>query len=384
MRISVLAFLFLFHNMPLWLWAQKDTVYYKTFRNFLKEINLPSDIKPQKSNNNIDITRYNGQYFLAFRTAPHHFPSSETKLVILSSTDQLHWKTEQIIHMQADLREPRFMVFQNTLWLFFFKGGKTKWKFQPEKVYALQHIGQRNWQLHEIENLAGYVPWRIRTYNNKAYLSAYYGKNLYRAKHQGDLRLFVSENGLDWKPISAAPQIDESGAEEGEFEFDADGNLWGTVRLEGKGAFIVYAHKDSLHRWKKIFSRHKYDSALMFRHKNDLYVISRRNIPGIFARAPQWLPYWIQQKYNLIHYWFSSKVTALFRLNTEKKQLEHILDFPSTGDNAFPAITQISDTSYLFFNYSSDYTQGGKIWLKGQLGPTYIYSTELVLKPVSE
>lgn len=359
--------------------ASGDSIYYRPFRNFLKEAILPTDIPIKKSNNNVDIIRYNNKFYLAFRSASRHFPSADARLIILSSTDRLHWHTELIVHLEADVREPRFFVLNNSLWLYFFKGGRSRFRFDPQQVFAYEYTSDsEQWKKYEIPSLQGYVPWRIKVYQNKAYLSAYHGQNLYKASHQGDLRLFVSNDGKNWQPISPLPQIAESGAEEGEFEFDSRGNLWGVVRMEGKGAYVVYAHKDSLSHWKRYLKKHKYDSALMFRHKQHIYLISRRNVPGEFARAPEWLPYWIQHKYNLLHYWFSSKVTALFRLNPTTKEMEHLLDFPSTGDNAFPAITQLSDTSYLIFNYSSDYTKGQKTWLKGQLGNTYIYATELI------
>ena len=58
-------------------------------------------------------------------------------------------------------------------------------------------------------------------------------------------------------------------------------------------------------------------------------------------------------------------------------QLTHIQDFPSCGDNAFPAIAPINDNSYLLFNYSNDFNKKDKKWIFGQLSKTYIYYTIL-------
>lgn len=83
---------------------------------------------------------------------------------------------------------------------------------------------------------------------------------------------------------------------------------------------------------------------------------------------------------NLIKYSITKKRTALFKFNKEDLSLTHILDFPSTGDNAFPAIAKIDSNNYWLMNYSSDITKREKNWISGQLGKTYIYETVLTFE----
>jgi hypothetical protein len=212
-------------------------------------------------------------------------------------------------------------------------------------------------------------------------MSAYYGKGLYQTDHKADLRLFTSINGLDWTPINEKAQVSIHGAEEGEFEFDKGGNLWATVRLEGSGAFIAYADKDSLQNWQLFPTKDKYDSALMFSQGDDIYVISRRNADGSsFAKAPKWMSYELSQPYNLLSYSFSRKVTALFKLDKANKQLKHVLDFPSTGDNSYAGLVRLSDSTYYMINYSNDIYGESKTWIRGQLGRTNVYLTELTFE----
>jgi hypothetical protein len=52
-------------------------------------------------------------------------------------------------------------------------------------------------------------------------------------------------------------------------------------------------------------------------------------------------------------------------------------DFPSTGDNAYPAIAKAGANEYVVMNYSSNIKGRKKNWLSGQLGRTYIYWTKL-------
>ena len=353
------------------------SVHYTPLHRIVPARNLPRGVHTMSSNNNLDLIRFNGRFFLAFRTAPTHFPSKRAKMYIMSSADMKDWTMESEIKMGSDLREPRFLEFKGKLFLYFFQGGKSPFVFDPIHVYASVYQGDCQWSITQLD-MDGFVPWRAKEHNGKAWLSAYYGKGLYQADHKADLRLFNSDDGIHWQPVDVLPQVAEHGAEEGEFEFDKAGNLWATVRLEGKGAFIAYADKDSLGKWKLYPVDDKFDSALMFTHDDDIYVISRRNLDGNFAKAPLWWPYFFRQKFNLVSYSFSSKVTALFKLDKKCMALEHVVDFPSTGDNSYPALVTLTDSTYMMLNYSSDINGKSKNWFRGQLGKTYIYQTELL------
>ena len=337
---------------------------------------IPSPIKCRNSNNNLDLVAFNGKYYLAFRTAPTHFASKKTKLYIISSSDFKTWKYETEFFVKADMREPRFVVFKNQLHFYFFEGGTKMFKFEPKHIWT-SHLSDTGWSSNIKTNLDGFVNWRLRTFEDKLYLSAYYGVHLYKNEHQADLRLFTSEDGLEFKPISQEAQITTKGAEEGEFIFDKEGNIWSTVRLEGSGSYLCFASKDSIDKWTSTFSKLKYDSALLFEHKNNLYLVSRRHLKGNATEVEN--PSKKQRRKNLVRYSFSKKVTALFKINKEKMEIEHIMDFPSTGDTAFPAIASKNDSTFYLLNYSSNIHKRAKIWIGGQLGKTYIYQTELTI-----
>jgi hypothetical protein len=339
---------------------------------------IPERINVQKGNNNIDATKYKDRYYVAFRTAPSHFASKKTRLYIISSKDLENWEYEAEFFMESDMREPRFLVYHDTLFFYYFQAGTKLTKFEPKKCWVSHTSGDKKWAQVKDLNMDGYVPWRYRVRNDTIYLSAYYGVNLYRNNHQPDLKLFRSTDGFNYEPISEGSQIPTKGGEEGEFEFDKDGNLWATVRLEGSGAYIAYADKDSLHHWQHWFTKQKYDSALMLNHKETFYVFARRHLKGNATEVET--PTKRQRRRNLIRYSLSKKKTAMYRLNKEKKQLEHIMDFPSTGDNAFPAIAQISENQYFLLNYSNDFTKKDRNWIGGQIRPTNIYWTILTIE----
>ncbi len=346
------------------------------WKQFIPSKAIPQNIKCKNSNNNLDLVEFNNIYYVAFRTAPTHFASKKTKLYIISSTDFKTWKYETEFFVTADMREPRFVVFKNQLHFYFFEGGTKMFKFEPKYIWT-SVLNDTGWCTKIKTNLDGFVDWRFRTYDNKLYLSAYYGVNIYNDAHLANLRLFTSEDGINFEQISEQPQVATKGAEEGEFIFDKQGNIWSTVRLEGSGSYLCFASKDSIDKWSKKFSKLKYDSALMFEKDDDIYLVSRRHIKGNATEIE--FPNKKQRRKNLVSYSFSKKVTALFKINKEKMEIEHIMDFPSTGDTAFPGIAKKDDSTFYILNYSSNIHKRDKIWIGGQLGKTYIYQTELTI-----
>lgn len=358
----------------------QDSISTTTWQQLVPSTNLPKALKIRHSNNNIDACTYKGRYYVAFRTAPTHFASKKTRIYIISTTDFKDWRVENQFWLGYDMREPRFVQLNDQLLFYFFEGGKKKFKFQPRFIWTCSTTGDGKWSEKQNINLNGYVPWRIKLHQNTLYLSAYYGVNLYKNSHKADLRLFTSVNGVDFQPISKEPQVTTKGAEEGEFEFDAQGNLWATIRLEGSGSFVAFAHKDSLHRWQTWFDKRKYDSALMFRRADNFYVVARRHLRDGGNATPIENPSRRQRRRNLVRYSFSRKRTALYQLDKQNHQLIHLQDFPSHGDNAFPAIAPIDNNSYYLFNYSNNIKRGDKKWIWGQLGKTNIYWTILTFK----
>jgi hypothetical protein len=353
-------------------WAQ-PSVGYSPLQQIIPSDNLPKEVVPQNSNNNLDVYRWNGRYYVAFRTAPSHFASSKTTMYIISTTDFDNWKFEMEIALGTDVREPRFYASKQRLFFMFFKGGKKRFKFEPQGVFQTNFDGQKWAALTEIKTIPlGYVPWRIKQYKDKYYLSSYEGINEYKFKEACALRLFVSDNGQDWSAISDAPQLDHPRAiAEMAFDVDDRGDLWGIARLEFDGAYMMHAKAGQWNQMEYWYSEYKFDSPFIFKHLGDFYMISRRNLSGKFARKPQ------RYKHNLVDYSFRKKTTALFKLDTCNHTLLHLQDFGTTGDCAFPSVQKISENEYLVFDYSCAIDKRPKNWISGQLGKTNIYWTKI-------
>jgi hypothetical protein len=102
-------------------------------------------------------------------------------------------------------------------------------------------------------------------------------------------------------------------------------------------------------------------------------------VGGPFDEGRTDLSFADQKTTYLAHYWGRPKRTALYRLNTEVRKVEWVLDFPSCGDTAFPAIARVSAHQFLIANYTSPLTDLGISWLQGQTSEkgTKIYLSKL-------
>ncbi len=339
---------------------------------------MPPGLSIRRSNNNVDLIRFGGEYYMAFRTAPTHFASRETRLAVLRSPDGDRWQEEMQVHFSRDLREPRFFAFKGKLFFCFFDGGTQLLKFEPNRIHVCERAPDGRWTEPRPVFRENYVVWRVKTRGDTAYMSVYYGRNLYGKGDEGEVRLLRSTDGYDWEPISDAPQIADVGAEEGEFEFDADGNLVALVREEVHGGTLVCtAPKEDLTRWETRFTPYKVDSALLFRRGEDFYVLGRRNVAGPCWRGPSFLPESVQNAWSLVTYSLTRKRTALYKVNRGERTLTPLFDLPSKGDTAFPGLAARDEHSYWLVNYSSPLEGLDWPWVFGQLLRSHLYRMQL-------
>lgn len=368
-----------FRSHPVMFDAQSARgISYEPWRQLIPGPGLPPDMALMSSNNNLDIAQYGGAFFIASRTAPTHFASDKTRLSILRSTDRKTWQREGQFQFGCDIREPRFLVYRDTLFLYFFKAGASLFKFEPQSIFVTARAEDGSWAEPKPIFKPDYVVWRTHVFGDTAYMSVYNGAGLYTTgDRQGDLRLLVSHDGYTWDPISEKPQVDTISAEEGEFAFDEQGNLCATVRLETGGGMVCSASKDDLAHWKCVWTPEKYDSALMFRHDAKFYAIARRNVAGPFAGGADWLPTNWRRGWWLARYSLTRKRTALYAVDTEALALRPLLDFPSKGDTAFAGIVPLGNGDYWVANYSCRLDGPDWPWLFGQFAGTRIYDTTL-------
>lgn len=327
------------------------------------------------SHNNVDLTFFAGEYYLAYRTAPTHFPSKKAELRIVRSSDLERWTCDTSICLERDIREPRWLIWRDSLYLYFFTGAQSGWRFDSEGIFALVRRGEKQWESFSI-GWAGWVPWRARNLDTVAYLSVYWGKNLYGPKHKAQVRLLRSTDARHWVPITEAPQISLPHATETDFWIESNGHLWAIARAEGRGSYLCHAPRiDSA--WHAIPLPHKYDSPLLFRAPDGLYLVARRHPLGKADRAPRIFPALLRRYYNLALYSLSKKRTALYKIDTTTKSVRWLRDLPGWGDTAFPAIYPSTGRTFILINYTSPLSGKDRWWIGGQLRPTVLYKLRL-------
>jgi hypothetical protein len=304
-------------------------------------------------------------------------------MYVVSSLDRgKTWDYEAEVFIGSDMREPRFLVLGDKLMFYFFQAGKNMFAFSPKFVFAMERKGPGDWTEPRKIWEPGCVLWRAKVRDGKAYATGYCGGGeMYTGGNAGiGVRFMTTDDGYNFQPVDPARPVSVAGGSETAFEFDKDGTLYLAIRNEagdGKtwGSKVCRAEPRDLANWQCAVTPFKYDSPIMFRQGEDIFLIARRNIDGPYDKQQRWLWNPVETLYYMARYWWTKKRTALYKLDKERLVMDPVFDFPSKGDTAFPALVRINEKSWLMYNYSSPPDGKDRVWMTGQLTGTRIYST---------
>jgi len=347
---------------------------------------LPPEVVSQLAHNNLDIIMFEDRLFFAFRTAPNHFASPETTLYVVSTTDHQTWRFEGIFNEEADLREPRFMVFEGRLTLFYARLGIDPLGFEPGLTRRTHYRGPGVWSTPETVFEPGFIPWRIKHRDGQAYLIGYTGGEFIYSGEEGELqvRWLRSDDGDTWTPVTGDGIILRGGLSETDFAFLESGAVVTVGRNEagdegGFGSRVCRAEAGAYDRWRCADDLRKFDSPHVFRQGQSVYLIGRRNVTetGYFDLGGEGtLPQ--RRLANLADYWVQPKRCALWNVDVETLEVNHLLDFPTAGDTCFASTVKVGTHQRLMYDYTSPPESPDTVWMDGQHGPTMIYRTTLV------
>ena len=343
---------------------------------------MPVEAESMPSNNNLDVVWHNDRVFYAFRTAPDHFASEQTRLHVVSSVDQVDWEHEVTVHRDTDVREPRFLSLGDKLFLYFAVLGTDPFAFEPQgtmvSVYEEGVWSEPVWMSDD--NL---IPWRTRMVDGVATRIGYVGGDeIYDLEGYPaiEVKWMTSPDGLNW----TGHTVWTGGGSETDFAFEASGRLVAVVRneagdSEGFGSLICSAEPDSLLEWECRHDPRKYDSPLVFAHDGEIWLIGRRNVTetGHFDLGLDDLSHDTQFLNYSAEYWQTPKRCSLWRVDGDTLLVDHVLDLPSKGDTCFASILPVGEKSYEIYNYSSDPDGPDVSWFEGQRGNTNIYRQRL-------
>ena len=283
-----------------------------------------------------DLIRFQGRYFLTFRSCPDgHMVHPTASIIILSSKDLKKWEqVHQFSVPMRDTRDPHFLDFKGQLFVYtgtWYSGETT---LPPSEYDLNKHLGYAAWsgdgkQWHSpvmLEGTFGHYIWKAAEYDGKAYLCG-------RRKHQFDVRprgegpevesaMLVSEDGLVWK---TAALFQEQRGDETVFQFQADGSVLAIGRRGSDKAQILRS-KPPYQQWQRKELDRYIGGPMLVRWGNRWVVGGRRNTD----RGPK---------------------TSLCWLVGD--ELHEFAELPSGGDNSYPALLPLSSTQAVMSWYST-------------------------------
>ena len=283
-----------------------------------------------------DLIRFQGRYFLTFRSCPDgHMVHPTASIIILSSKDLKKWEqVHQFSVPMRDTRDPHFLEFKGQLFVYtgtWYSGETT---LPPSEYDLNKHLGYAAWsgdgkQWHSpvmLEGTFGHYIWKAAEYDGKAYLCG-------RRKHQFDVRprgegpevesaMLVSEDGLVWK---TAALFQEQRGDETVFQFQADGSVLAIGRRGSDKAQILRS-KPPYQQWQRKELDRYIGGPMLVRWGNRWVVGGRRNTD----RGPK---------------------TSLCWLVGD--ELHEFAELPSGGDNSYPALLPLSSTRAVMSWYST-------------------------------
>ncbi len=348
---------------------------------------LPAGVELQNANNNLDVVAHDGRVFLAFRTAPSHFASRRATLYVVSSIDEINWEFEATFHLEKDLREPRLLSWNGRLFLYFAVLGTNPLNFEPGVMMFSERTAPGEWTEPAEFYEEGFIAWRTKTVDGTPYMLAYVGgEGIYDVDPEPmQVHWLTTSDGATWEPVVLdQPVVLEGGCSETDFVFLDDGTLIAVCRNEmgdesGWGSKICRAEAESLSDWQCVNDTRKYDSPLMFRHSDEVYLIGRRNLndSGDYDLGFDDLDTTLQHLLYELDYWIHPKRTSLWRVDPQTLTVEYVLDLPSRGDTCFPGLIEADADRFIVYNYTSPVDGPDTIWVLGQLGPTQILRQEI-------
>jgi len=350
---------------------------------------LPAEAAPMNANNNLDVVRHGGRVYLAFRTGASHFAGEEVAMVVVSSTDEIHWSFETRITMGHDLREPRFLSWNGRLFLYFAMLGKDPLAFEP-KGFRVTELTGAGWTSPVDCYLPGFIPWRTKVERGAPYMITYVGgENIYQEEEPEPIEVhwLTTDDGLAWRPtVAGQPVVQSGGGSETDFVLLDDGALVAVVRNEegdalGWGSKICRAEPEALGSWHCVADPKKYDSPLLFRRGGTVWLIARRNLTedGNYDLFMRDLTHQEQTRSYQAAYSGQRKRCSLWKIDPEALSATFVVDLPSRGDTCFPAILEPDANPLVIYNYSTPLDDSGADipWLAAQIRRTMIYRTEV-------
>ena len=333
-----------------------------------------------------DIIHFKDRFYLAFRSAPSHFPSRHASIHIFSTQntqDFRNWQSEHSLVDDLDMRDPHFLQFKGDLYLFFITHSKGLLKHEPEHIYYIKK-NSYGWSAPTMLPIHKSGFWNIKAHDGSVYMSIYTRSSKGSHKSRRHLQFIATSNLADWEVVYDSPLAREKlgwyQTSEASFEFDNQGGIFGTIRsviYPNLNFSIPASHS---REWKLKVDTFKCDGPNLFRHDGQYILIGRRSLYHRLSSEPFRLFHNLRKAINVTRYSLSKKRTAIYSFDPYKLEIRYIVDLPSHGDTGYSSVAELGENNYLLVYYSSDIHAGKDLsWLHGQMGRTKLYASIITI-----
>ncbi|QDU98452.1 hypothetical protein [Lignipirellula cremea] len=288
-----------------------------------------------------DLCKFQGRYYLTFRTCPDgHAVNPTSHILVLVSDDTKEWKEAFRFHVpQRDVRDPHFLIFRDKLFIY---SGCWLAPRQDEAREFSEHLGFAVWtedgqKWHgpqALEGTYGHYIWRATASDDKAYLCARRKRDFVptatRAERDQVVQsaLLESEDGLIWK-FAGIMQSDRGN--ETALLLEPDGTMLAVARGSSGQLAQVCRSQPPYRDFSRVEMNRNVGGPLLVRWNDHLLVGGRKTVDG-------------------------DPKTALYWLSGDK--LHEFAVLPSGGDNSYPGFVQLDEKRALLSYYSSHQGDG--------------------------
>ena len=221
-----------------------------------------------------DLTYFQGEFYVAFRTGARH-GSPGARSIVLRSADGLTWVQDAVLQVEgfSETRDPKFLQVENRLMLYAI-GVPRVLREQSCVTYGFERLGEGRWS--KPFECASYVFWSPGKWRDQFVVAAFwqqYEEKL-RQWHYG-VKLLRSPNGHTWKVVSDILPY-ETGGNETDL-FIEDDKLIAFSRAEERSRFemLISTYIPSENRWETVSSGRIIQAPCVFEAEGSVMVIGR-------------------------------------------------------------------------------------------------------------
>jgi len=352
------------------------TIKIRSVEDLFTSSKFPTDVL-QRHNAFPDAIFFDGKEYVAFRSAKNHYPTRSSTIVIISRKNNSAWMVELTIQIpRTDVRDPRFLVVNGHLNLYFGTVHANRYAFRLLSTYVVLTTGDEQWTKPIRVYKPGYIHSRVRKIGHIYYMCVY--SQRMRPPFHSVCRIVTSTDGLLWNEKSLFGELVEEGTESDCIVIGKNKLLWiirNDFGLNHKaGSYIKIIQRNGTVLSCR-YDKRKYDAPLLLSIQEDIYLLSRsqESFHGNYNTGIPLLPKAILNSLYLVLYWLTPKTTSLWKIDIESLEIIKCLDLPSQGDTGYCSFVENKNGEKYIYNYSSDLSKHPTSWRRGQTKPTSIY-----------